>query len=90
MQDKEYQKIDADKEDPADEPIDAAGFTGQMSRQKYGKELKSFNEAQLILLFCKDSKITEMVRMIRTIDKMRNGFITKTELIDILKECYPE
>ena len=28
MQDKEYQKIDADKEDPADEPIDAAGFTG--------------------------------------------------------------
>ena len=31
-----------------------------------------------------------MIRMIRTIDKMRNGFITKTELIDILKECYPE
>ena len=33
MQDKAYQNIDADKEDPADEPIDAAGFTGQMSRQ---------------------------------------------------------
>ena len=59
-----------------------------MSRQV--KELKPFNEAQLILLFCKDSKVTEMVRMIRTIDKMRNGFITKTELTDILKECYPD
>ena len=32
MQDNEYKKIDADKEDPAEEPIDAAGFTGQMAR----------------------------------------------------------
>ena len=34
MQNKAYEKIDANLDDPNDDAIDAAGFTGQMNRQK--------------------------------------------------------
>ena len=63
MQDRAYSKIDANKDDPNDDAIDAAGFTGQMNRQK--QDLQPINETELIILFIRDNKLHEMNRMIK-------------------------
>ena len=57
-----------------------------MNRQK--KDLTPISEAELILLFLRDNKLHEMNRMIKEIDRQRNGFVTKTELDDIIKVLF--
>ena len=63
MNEKAYKGIDANKDDPNEDAVDAAGFTGQMNRQK--RELKPISEAEIIVLFLKMDKLHEMNRMIR-------------------------
>ena len=37
-----------------------------------------------------EMKYVQVMRIIRNIDKDNNGYVTITELDDILKICYPE
>ena len=88
MQSKAYSKIDANVEDPTEDAVDAAGFTGQMNRVK--RKLRPISEGELVALFLRENSLHEMSRMIREIDKERNGFVTKTELDDIVKVLFEE
>ena len=45
---------------------------------------------QLILMIHKDNQMLEMVRKIYEIDKEHNGYVTSTELDDIIKLSYPK
>lgn len=41
-------------------------------------------------IISRDNKLVEIIRTIKEIDKQRNGFVTTTELDDILKIKYRE
>lgn len=83
-----YQKLDVYEGDIAEDPMDVAGYTGQFNRKKF--QLEPISDAEFIALFVKDDRMKNIQHIIRTIDKDRNGYITQTELDDILKEVYPE
>lgn len=67
-----------------DEAKDAAGFTGEFRRAAI--DLQHISQEQFISFFVLyPKKISELMLAIRGIDSDRNGFITQTELDDILK-----
>ena len=41
-------------------------------------------------MFVKENRMKEIQHIIRSIDRDRNGYVTRNELDDILKEVYPE
>lgn len=75
--------------DGKDDPVDQSGYTGQFYRPQV-KDLEVLTEAELVQIIHNDNKIKEVVRTIYEIDKQRNGYITTTELDDILKLNYKE
>ena len=82
-----YKRVDVHENDGADDPVDQSGYTGQFYRP-VNNHLEPISEAELIRIIHKDNKLKEVVRPIYEIDKQRNGFITTTELDDILKLNY--
>ena len=48
------------------------------------------SEAELIGIFAKENKIVNIWRIIKEIDKDHNGYVTSTELDDIIKMHYPK
>ena len=42
-------------------------------------------EQELVQIFSRNNKLVEVIRTIKEIDKQHNGFVTTTELDDILK-----
>jgi len=59
-----------------------------MIRQK--KELYPINVLDFANLVKSDSRFTKIILMIKQIDPDRNGYITNTELDDMIKIVYPE
>lgn len=51
-------------------------------------KLEPLTETELVRIIHANNKIKEVVRTIYEIDKQHNGFITTTELDDILKLNY--
>ena len=47
-------------------------------------------EQELVQIFSRNNKLVEVIRTIKEIDKQHNGFVTTTELDDILKIQYKE
>jgi Ca2+-binding EF-hand superfamily protein len=45
---------------------------------------------QLILMIFEDNQMLDMMRRIKEIDKEHNGYVTSTELDDIIKLSYPQ
>jgi hypothetical protein len=45
---------------------------------------------QLILMIFGDNQMLDMMRRINEIDKEHNGYVTSTELDDIIKLSYPK
>lgn len=88
LREKMYQKFDVHEGDDKEDPTDTAGYTGQFNRKKV--KLESITDAEFIGLFVRDNRMKEIQQMIRTIDHDRNGYVTQTELDDIIKEVYPE
>jgi len=41
-------------------------------------------------LFVKENRMKDIQHIIRSIDRDRNGYVTRNELDDILKEVYPD
>jgi len=69
--------------------VDKAGYTGQFIREKLKLKVISTNEILSVVNRDKE-RLSKVWLAIRHIDKQRNGFVTNTELDDILKEVYPE
>lgn len=88
LREKMYQKLDVYEGDAREDPTDLAGYTGQFNRKKI--TLESVTDAEFISLFVKDNRMKDIQQIIRSIDRDRNGYVTQTELDDILKEVYPE
>jgi hypothetical protein len=84
-----YNKVDVHENDGEDDPVDQSGYTGQFYRP-VNKQLEVLSEGQLIRIIHGRNKIKEIVRTIYEIDKQHNGFVTTTELDDILKMNYKE
>jgi hypothetical protein len=84
-----YGKVDVFVSDGKDEPVDAAGYTGQFLREKL--KLKVASTYEILGLVNKNKeRLSKVWLTIRHIDKQRNGYVTNTELDDILKEVFPE
>ena len=52
--------------------------------------LVPFKESHLIRLMYEDNQMKEIMLLIKQIDKDHNGYVTSTELDDILKLIYPK
>lgn len=85
---KMYKKVDVHDTYGDDEPQDEAGYLGQFYREK--ETLVQITEKEFIQIVVKNNKLAEIIRTIKEIDKQRNGFVTSTELDDILKVVYKE
>mmetsp|Transcript_33653 Transcript_33653/g.51934 ORF Transcript_33653/g.51934 Transcript_33653/m.51934 type:complete len:184 (-) Transcript_33653:1607-2158(-) len=73
-----------------DDAKDAAGYTGDIHRhlkERYIKH-KQITMDQFIAMVRQENKLRELFQIIKTIDKDHNGFITQTEMDDILKLLY--
>ena len=70
-----------------DEAKDAPGFLGEFIRDK--QDLKEMSVDQFTGLFAVyPKKLAELMHYIREIDEDRNGFVTQTEMDDILKVIF--
>lgn len=84
-----YGKIDVFNSDNKDEPVDIAGYTGQFIREKIKTKVVTTDE--ILAVVNRDRvKLDKVWLAVRQIDQQRNGFVTNTELDDILKDVYPE
>jgi Ca2+-binding EF-hand superfamily protein len=66
---------------------DPAGYFGNFHRVKH--QLEPISEQDFLNVFIEDNKMQKIMNLIRFIDKDKNGFITTSEMTDILKETYP-
>jgi hypothetical protein len=73
-----------------DEPQDVMGFLGLASWMREKKVLKPITESEFIKLFMQNIKLKEVMLSIKEIDKDKNGYVTRTELDDIIKLHYKE
>lgn len=73
--------------DENDVAKDPAGYLGNFHRIKQPTE--PISELDFINVFSEDNKMQKIMNLIRFIDKDKNGFITTSEMTDILKETYP-
>ena len=70
-----------------DDAVDAAGYTGNFRRNE--KDLVPISESQFMEIIRNNNKMVQIMSMIYEIDKDANGYVTSTEIDDILKILYP-
>ena len=80
--------MDVHEDDGKDDPVDASGYTGQFHRKR--RDLVPISDVEFILLMLRKNRLADMMRKIKEIDKERNGFVTQTELDDILKILFAD
>ena len=85
---KMYQKVDVHEDDGRDDAVDTAGYTGQFHRVK--QKLMPISDIEFILLLLRKNRLRDIVMRIKEIEKENTGFVTRTELDDILKIVYPD
>lgn len=76
-------------ENEEDDAIDNAGYTGNFRRAQ-SKSLEAITEKEFMKILKNDNQLKEIMGLIQQIDKDRNGYVTSTELDDILKILYPK
>ena len=50
--------------------------------------MRPITEEEFVQILIKNNKLAEIIRTIKEIDRQHNGFVTSTELDDILKMIY--
>lgn len=86
-----YTKVQIGDTDEEEVAVDTCGYTGNFHREKIEpKNLQSITMEKLILMIYGDNQMLEMMRRINEIDKEHNGYVTSTELDDIIKLSYPK
>lgn len=73
--------------DEADVAKDPAGYLGQFTR--INRKTEPISVTEFLNVFALENRMPQVTTMIRSIDKQRNGYITTSEMDDILKEVYP-
>ena len=86
---KVYTKVKIADTDEDDVAVDASGYTGNFHREARGN-LLPYSMEQLARLVARKNKLVDIMRNIKEIDREHNGYVTSTELDDILKIAYPE
>jgi hypothetical protein len=89
MLEKMYNKVDFAEHEPYDEPKDINGYYGKSQYYRTSKKQEGIKEKDFIKKFIQTNKMVEVMRTILEIDKDRNGYITSSEMDDILKLYYP-
>lgn len=74
--------------DDDDIAIDTSGYTGNFHRNVDEKAFRPIAPEKLAKIIYKDNKLVDIMRSIKQIDKDHNGYVTSTELDDILKLNY--
>lgn len=85
-----YTQLKVQETDEDDVAVDTSGYTGVFHRdvKEDKKNLGAFTLGDLARLIHKDNKLIDIVRRIKEIDKEHNGYVTSTELDDILRISY--
>jgi len=68
-----------------DVAIDTMGYTGNFLRHLDKRVLKPISKGETLDIIYKNKKLLEVMKAIKDIDKENNGYVTSTELDDILK-----
>ena len=77
-----------DEADDEDIAIDASGYTGNFHRNIDEKSLEPCTMEELAAFVCEKNRLVDIMRSIKDIDKEHNGYVTSTELDDIVKIYY--
>jgi len=86
-----YGKVDVADHEGLDQPTDVMGYIGKTKYYRNAvKQTGPINAHDFIMIFYNENKLMDIMRTIGEIDKDRNGYVTATELDDILKLYYPE
>lgn len=87
--DQMYQKVDQQNiSDDKDQPQDVNGYLGQTKFYRTRVDLVPITEDEIFQVFAQDNKLKSIMMTIKEIDKDHNGFVTSTELDDIMKLYY--
>lgn len=73
-----------------DVAIDTSGYTGNFHRTVDEKSFLPYSMNKLAELIIRENKLVDIMRAIKDIDKEHNGYVTSTELDDILKLTYKQ
>ena len=85
-----YNKVDVEELEAADEPQDPNGYLGRTKYYRTNVKLTPVTEDEFIQTIHKDNKLEHIMLLVRQIDQFHNGYVTKTELDDIIKLTYPD
>jgi len=87
-----YKKVDVEHTVGDDEPTDELGYIGVNNYYRQKMVTKPISERDFLKIVVAGGhlKLQEISLMIHQIDKDRNGYVTRNELDDILKESFSE
>lgn len=73
-----------------DDPTDELGYLGLNQWHRVKQEQKTITEEEFVKYFKNEAALKHVVNTIRQIDRDHNGYVTRTELDDILKLVFRE
>ena len=88
--DKMYEKVDVADMEGLDEPMDVNGYLGLTKFYRSQVKEEPITAQDFIKAIHKNFRLHEIMSTISYIDKDHNGYVTASELDDILKLFYPE
>ena len=88
--DQMYSEVDVANFEGVDEPMDPNGYLGKTKFYREQIIKKPMSAIEMIKVIANENKMEEVMRVVGQIDKDHNGYVTVTELDDILKLNYPD
>jgi len=85
-----YTKVNYEGLDMEDMAVDASGYTGNFRREKPRGVQEAFSFSDLLLVIGQRNCMLDIMRRIKEIDREFNGYVTSTELEDILRLSYSQ
>jgi uncharacterized membrane protein YkoI len=85
-----YVQVKMSETDDEDVAVDTSGYTGNFHRNVDEKAFAPYSLERLAQLIHSNNKLVDIMRAIKEIDKEHNGYVTSTELDDILKLTYKQ
>lgn len=85
-----YNKVNVENFEGVDEPMDPNGYLGKTQFYRPPVKNTPISPEELINIIAENDKLKDIMKTVNEIDKDHNGYVTATELDDILKLYYPE
>jgi Ca2+-binding EF-hand superfamily protein len=85
-----YSKVDVADFEGVDEPMDPNGYLGKTKFYRDQIHFRPISSGEMIRIIAADNKLDKIMFVVGQIDKDHNGYVTSTELDDILKLNYPD